>query len=386
MTAVTRFGLLLILMAAAAAAETPEEFIARHPLVPPPVHRPPSVDAESLQRYQNQETFDEAEAAANRYGASVVAMKNLFRQRAAAERTPPRNAEAIRAAIDSTFGVSRFGTGLEMLQTETEQTKSGVLKRVSFRFGDGGFGEAIIGEPAKPNGLLLVALHGCTGSPDIVMLETRAYTNSFGLRALEQGFTVVAPYVMSQCWWVHNLDYVGQMSGVSVFGYEIAKIGALTRWARDRYSINRTGLWGISLGGQYAMFAGALFPDLFDAVVISGAAANYEQSYLDSFDKAPITTTQKLGNNAQVALSASFARPEIALAIFPRQLIFEVSTSDLRAKGAPDFIARAERLAIEQKALQPRVVLFEGGHETNPDATIPVLTHALRSPRTRAIR
>ena len=137
-------------------------------------------------------------------------------------------------------------------------------------------------------------------------------------------------------------------------------------------------MWGISLGGQYASLAGALYPDLFDAVVISAAATDYERSYIGAFD-ASLDAARPLGANTQVALSAKFARWDVVAAIAPRPLVFEIALGDL-SEGTIAFVERAEEIAIETRSPRPRVILFEGEHETNPEVTAPVIADILLRP------
>jgi hypothetical protein len=76
--------------------------------------------------------------------------------------------------------------------------------------------------------------------------------------------------------------------------------------------------------------------------------------------------------NTQVALSSYFARHDVAAAILPRLIVFEIGTADLTS-GTEAFVRNAERLAEQQHAPAPRVIFFEGKHETDPEATLPLL-------------
>ena len=83
-----------------------------------------------------------------------------------------------------------------------------------------------------------------------------------------------------------------------------------------------------------------------------------------------------MGANTQVALSGKFARADVAAAIAPRPLIFEIALGDL-SEGTIAFVERTESIARELRAPKPRVLLFEGQHETNPQATTAVIADAL---------
>ncbi|HKO01477.1 MAG TPA: alpha/beta hydrolase-fold protein, partial [Thermoanaerobaculia bacterium] len=354
------------------------QFIADYGLLPAPVHTG-GPDFQNLEGGR----FDERNFSGYRYSRTLAGMRDAFRRRAASQ----ESSVDVRAAIDRAYGVPSFlGAFSVVLREHITASAAGTVDSIDFRFGTDGYGQALVGVPSHPNGRLLIAIHGCLINPDAVLTQMTSYGNSFGLRALEQGYTVIAPYVVSQCEWIHNLDWIGQMSNTSVFGYEIAKIGQLTMWARQEYSLTQTAIWGISLGGQYSMLTAARFPELFDVVVISGATVDYEQNYTSAFDLVGVNQFDVLGANTQVALSAFIRRRDVATSILPKQIIFEMSTSDL-SQGGIDFVGYVTAAANARGATPPEVVLFDGDHETNPPATLAKINAAFLHagvPRQRA--
>jgi hypothetical protein len=361
-------------------ALTAEAFVSRYGLIKGSPDQPPATSgADPIP--EASAAFDETMATTYRYGPSIAVIVELFRKRALEPRAEPRTRRDVQRAIDETFGVSLLGQGFHVrTRQQVSGDEAGIIELVDFDFGSGGLGQALIARPAIPNGMLMIALHGCLASPDDVLLEDGNYPRGFGRQALERWYTVVAPYVLSGCMWIHNLDWLGSLSGVSVFGYELAKIGALTRWARGAHEIRRTAIWGISLGGQYAMLSSALFPDLFDVTVISGATTDYEAAYLTDFDAVGVdgTAGRRLGANTQVALSARVARHDVIASILPRPIVFEMSTADLAfAPSAVAVINYVVRLAMRRRALRPEVVLFEGEHGTSPRATLERIDRAI---------
>lgn len=355
------------------AGKTIAEFTERHPIVSKRTVEPARYPDPADDLLAIGSKFDDAGAHAGyEYAPSIAALRDVFRRRAERGPSAPSDRRAVRAAIASVFGTDRFGRGFRLLREE-RVSASARISRIAFEFGDGGFGQALVGLPTEPNGRLLIAIHGCSGSPSGVMLDAESYSHAFGLRAVERGYTVVAPYILSQCPWIHNLDWLGALSGVSVFGYELLKIAELATWARATYATRETVIWGISLGGQMSMLSAALDDGtLFDVAVISGAAANYEESYRRDFDAVGIDAAKKLGDNRQVALSAVVSRADLVASILPRPIVFEISTGDLRP-SVVEFVNHVEEAALKLGAGAPKVVLFEGGHETNPQATLDVL-------------
>jgi hypothetical protein len=363
---------------------TREEFVARYGVLNGPSEAPsPGVPRASPPRVETGERFDETGAAAHyRYAPSISGMVDVFRERAAGTLSPPRNPREVQRAIDETFGASQLGRGFRLIRSSNVSTgAAGTIDLVDFTFGSQNVGQALVGRPSNPNGVLLVALHGCLTSPDDVMSETSSYVNAFGLRALERGYTVVAPYVLSACMWIPNADWIGSLSGVSVFGYELSKIEHVSKWAGREYKLERSVIWGISLGGQYAMLSSALHPRTFDVTVISGAAADYEASYRKAFEAVGLdgSAAKTLGANTQVNLSARVARRDVVASILPRRIVFEVSTTELDfSTGAVNFIDYVDRAARRTGAPRPAVVLFEGTHETHPRETLRILDQFAR--------
>jgi dienelactone hydrolase len=357
-----------------------DEFLARYGVANGPAD-PVADDPAHGARIEAMERFDETGPAADYpYTPSIRAMRDLFRRRAAQAPGPPRSARDVQRAIDETFGVSRLGDGFRLLSRLPVDDALG-MTAIDFAFADGGFGQALVGRPPRPNGALLIAIHGCLSSPHDAMRETGSYLHAFGLRAMQQGYTVVAPYVLGACMWMPNADWIGSLSGTSVFGYELAKIAHVARWARREFGTPRVVIWGISLGGQYSMLASALFRDLFDVTIISGAAADYEDSYRASFDAVGLDgrAGMVLGANRQVALSASVSRRDVIASILPRPIVFEVSTAEIDfAPSTIGVIDYVDRVAVAKRAARPEVVLFRGVHETNPAETLKVLGTLLK--------
>jgi predicted alpha/beta-fold hydrolase len=307
--------------------------------------------------------------------ASVAAMRDLFIERSRRAPLPPRSAEAVRAAIDETFGVSKLGSGLRIIRRHERHPEFPEVSKIEFNFGERGYGEALIGVPSVRNGTLVIALHGCGGTPDGVMLDSRDYNNAFGRKAVERGYVVVAPYVMSRCAWINNLDAIAELSGVSVFGYEIAKIVQLAAWAQAAYDSDHVVIWGISLGGQYSMLSSAFRPELFDVTVISGAAADYELSYRRSFEAIGLDEEKFLAAGRQVSLSSRFFRHDVVASILPRPIIFEVSSADAR-KDSLAFIEYVQQRSREMGGVV-KVVHFGGIHETAPELTLEAIDEVL---------
>jgi hypothetical protein len=380
------FAILLTLAVGSCAVQTPEAplatreaFIEHYGLSPMSREERTDTEDATAPSIEGAVRFDEETTHSEyRYTPSIVAIRELFRERSMRRPPAPRSARDVRRAIDESFGVSKLGTGLQVVGVASmSENAYGRLHDLHFRFGDGGFGQAIVGVPDRSNGVLLIALHGCRGSPDMVMTDQESYANAFGLRAVERGYTVAAPYILGECAWIHNLDWLATLSGASVFGYELAKIGELARWARSEYGARRTVIWGISLGGQYAMLSSAFYGELFDVTVISGAAGDYEKSYRDVFDAAGLDANNRIGVNTQAVLSGRFWRPDVVASILPRSIVFEISTGDLGPE-AIEFVTYLDQAAQRARASRPNVVLFEGVHETNPEATLEVIDDLTR--------
>ena len=147
---------------------------------------------------------------------------------------------------------------------------------------------------------LVVVLHGCTQTSDVMRQLTR-----FDQLAEAKGFIVVFPQQSSSansqsCWNFFQDAHIHRGGG------EPAMIAGITQWVQQNYTVDpkRTYVTGLSAGGAMASVMGATYPDLFAAIGVgsgceydAGAAcAGYQSTDPTTAAKAALT---EMGSNAR---------------------------------------------------------------------------------------
>jgi poly(hydroxyalkanoate) depolymerase family esterase len=117
---------------------------------------------------------------------------------------------------------------------------------------------------------LVVVLHGCTQSADVIRQLTR-----FDQLAEAKGFIVVFPEQpqsanYQNCWNFFQDAHTHRGSG------EPSVIAGITGWVQQHYTVDthRTYVTGLSAGGAMASVMGATFPDLYAAIGV-GSGCEY---------------------------------------------------------------------------------------------------------------
>jgi poly(hydroxyalkanoate) depolymerase family esterase len=120
---------------------------------------------------------------------------------------------------------------------------------------------------------LVVVLHGCTQSADVIRQATR-----FDQLAEAKGFITVFPEQPKsanqfKCW---NFFQDAQMHRGSA---EPSLIAGITNWVQQHYTIDskRVYVTGLSAGGAMASVMGATYPDVYAAIGI-GSGCEYDAS------------------------------------------------------------------------------------------------------------
>jgi poly(hydroxyalkanoate) depolymerase family esterase len=154
---------------------------------------------------------------------------------------------------------------------------------------------------------LVVVLHGCTQSPDVIRQLTR-----FDQLAESKGFIAVFPEQtqsanQQKCWNFFQDAQIHRGSG------EAGIIAGITQAVQKRYTIDakRTFVTGLSAGGAMASVMGATYPDLFAAIGV-GSGCEYEATatcagYQSSDPtKAAQAAFQEMGGNARAMPLVAF--------------------------------------------------------------------------------
>lgn len=318
------------------------------------------------------------------WASTLKAQKRYFLDKA--RHAPPlssgREIDAARVLRDH-FGVREFDLSAidAAARTPVENSPLGTVERVDIAFDHGALVQFLLARPPRERdrGAVLVAIHGCSGSPDSVMgLTGPSAANEFGREALRRGYTVVAPFILNRCDWIDDFDFIGGLAGMTALGYETTKVLLAARWAEEEFRPAAQIIWGISLGGQVGALASVLHP--FDTTVIDGGMVmDYRDWHIRTFLE---TGLGSLGMEASRMpdLERILPRRDIHLAILPRRIIVPIASFDAFADvGAIQDLVNEARARFGRTDLV-EVLFFRGFHETFPAGVLDRLDRAHPKP------
>jgi hypothetical protein len=235
--------------------------------------------------------------------------------------------------------------------------------------------EAIFALPerADPPLPLVVAQHGIGSTPEHVfgLIDPDGVYHSYGRRLVEQGFAVLAPANLYGKDPRNRIVRMATLAGTTLPGIELVRMQRLldVLLARPEIEEERTGFWGLSLGGMAAQFWGPLEPRL--KVIISAAWFNSRLNkmvipdprygcFLDS-DEEHVFVRGWL---------TEFADPDLLSLVCPRPLMIQAGKADGIAwwpqlvEEFAELKTHYERLGAGERAA---LDLHEGGHEVRID-------------------
>jgi len=305
---------------------------------------------------------------------SIAAQRDVF---LAARSPEPTGTTPIAQTIAGRLGIERWA--LE----PGRESKRGDHTYVELAGSEGGLVQAITATPRTSNGKVLIALHGCSGSPDTVMDIAgagRSQSNGFGEAALEAGYTVYAPYILNVCDWTGQFDDIGINSDRTALGYAISQTLSLADFIEKRHPDLELSVWGLSYGAQVATFVPHFAP--VDTVVLSGSMVHdYEAAKLLYFESYGLSddyrTARSLIIDREIDRFAALAKTDV------QTLIVEMGTADQRT----DMIdtVRSLRALFEADPMRRfAAVTFDGGHATCPSCVLQTLED-LSQDRTESI-
>jgi hypothetical protein len=282
-----------------------------------------------------------------------------------------------REIIRSQLGMEIMDFG-EIIDTDNEvivQDESHRITYYQLTFSNGPIAQFYIAEPLlKNNGKVLLAIHGCSSSPDKVLgLTEMDYTNQFGKVALEEGWTVIAPFILTKCEVLDNMDALGTYyAGATSFGYELNKLINILDFVSTSYEFSSLDVYGISFGAQLAallvhvsdydiqniIFSGSMNFDLYASNLINAKKLKDDYSYRSH---PVIYRFFSIGD-----LLSNFLKQENT------KLVVEIGAFDALNKINKSFIEEnlglIEKCNSEFNDCSNRLLFnyFKGGHETNP--------------------
>jgi len=215
----------------------------------------------------------------------------------------------------------------------------------------------------------VIAQHGLTGSPETVCgltAEDDAY-HAFGATLAEAGYVVFAPRMITFADKRQRLYRKSMLMGQRLMGLEMFNISRVVDYLQslEVVDIDRIGIYGLSQGGQTALWA-SVVEERIAATVISG----FFNQRADKMVKASPHYTAYIDTNEEdkhyFGQLAEFSDSDIGSLICPRPIFIEAGTGDgaVWVEMAKEEFEQL-RYHYQQLGIEDRVELgvFEGEHE-----------------------
>lgn len=247
-------------------------------------------------------------------------------------------------------------------------------------------GRAILALPKgnKEKRPLVIAQHGIGSSPERVfgLDDPSDIYKGYGRRLVEEGFAVIAPMNITQGAPRARLERLCKLLGKTLWGLEIYRTQRLLDYLQERREIDieRTAMYGISLGGAYTMFTLPVEPRIGAGIVCAWfndrrakmAVDDPRYSCFLSVDEEHIWIPGWL---------REFSDSDLASLICPRPLLVEQGKADgiawwpLMLREYEETSEHYRRLGIDERI---EIDLHEGGHEIRLDKSLDFLRKWLR--------
>ncbi len=216
---------------------------------------------------------------------------------------------------------------------------------------------------------LVIAQHGIGSSPERVfgLDDPSDIYKGYGRRLAEEGFAVIAPMNVSGGAPRARLERLCKLLGQTLWGLEIFRTQRLLDFleTREEIDVERTGMYGISLGGAYTMFTTPLERRIKAAVVCAWfndrrhkmAVDDSRYSCFLSVDEEHIWIPGWL---------REFTDSDLASLICPRPLLVEQGKADgiawwpMMLKEYEETCEHYTKLGLGGRI---EIDLHEGGHE-----------------------
>jgi dienelactone hydrolase len=231
---------------------------------------------------------------------------------------------------------------------------------------------------------LVIAQHGIGSSPERVFgLDDPAdIYKGYGRRLVEEGFAVLAPMNITQGAPRARLERLCKLLGKTLWGLEIYRTQRLLDYleGREEIDMERTAMYGISLGGAYTMFTLPVEKRIGAGVVCAWFNDRQRKMAVDdpryscflSVDEEHIWIPGWL---------REFKDSDLASLICPRPLLIEQGKADgiawwpLMMQEYEETGEHYRRLGLEDRL---EIDLHEGGHEIRLEKSLDFLRKWLR--------
>jgi len=230
---------------------------------------------------------------------------------------------------------------------------------------------------------LVIAQHGLGSSPERVfgLLDEGDHYHSYGKELFKAGFAVLAPMDLRSAERVNRIERLCRLADTSLPGIELARVARLLDGVLQdpRIDSQRVGMWGVSRGGQVAMFWMPLEPRIKVGVVC--AWFNHRTKKMAVPDPRYSCFLETREEHAfHDGWLTEFTDSDVVSLICPRPLLVQTGKKD-RIAHWPFVIEEFEAARAHYKKLgivdRIQIDLHEGGHEPRIESGVKFLTRWL---------
>jgi len=231
---------------------------------------------------------------------------------------------------------------------------------------------------------LVIAQHGIGSSPERVfgLDDPSDIYKGYGRGLAEAGFAVIAPMNVSGGPPRARLERLCKLLGKTLWGLEIFRTQRLLDYLETRHEVDvdRTGMYGISLGGAYTMFTTPVEPRIKAAVTC--AWFNHRRNKMAVDD--PRYSCFLSVNEEHIWVPGwlrEFTDSDLASLICPRPLLVEQGKADgiawwpMMLEEYEETCEHYRKLGIEDRI---EIDLHEGGHEIRMEKSLGFLKKWLK--------
>ncbi|MBT7859057.1 MAG: hypothetical protein HN712_02050 [Gemmatimonadetes bacterium] len=232
-------------------------------------------------------------------------------------------------------------------------------------------GRGILALPKKRDtpAPLVIAQHGIGSSPERVfgLDDPSDIYKGYGRRLVEEGFAVIAPLNVSGAPPRGRLERLCKLLGRTLWGLEVYRTQRLLDYleTRSEIDIERTAMYGISLGGAYTMFTTPLDERIGAAVVCAWFNDRRQKMAVDDSRYSCFLSVEEEHIWIPGWLR-EFSDSDLASLICPRPLLVEQGKADniawwpMMLREYEETCEHYRKLGLEDRI---EIDLHEGGHE-----------------------
>jgi len=232
---------------------------------------------------------------------------------------------------------------------------------------------AVLAQPSerRPGHPGVLALHGQWTVPEDVMGigNSETYAGQFGFDLAQDGYTVIAPFLISNPVRLEYMGALAQRTGHSLEQIQLDAIVSSIDYLESQLDVGPVAAYGISMGGKLSALAGAL-DERIDVAVVNGSAGD-PAVQMDSLWATTLNAPRYYRGAVATWMTgpmADVSHAELYRLIHPRPLMLEYGSGDPARRWDPRREYDQTRALYVDTGVEDRIRYseFEGGHEIDP--------------------